>query len=84
MTILIHFNDKNDIPQTYTISGTSQDLNNELQKFKKDNNFFGILNNLKYIESKGYEVPKHIYKGKLVASIGEKIVIKTIYLINVS
>ena len=38
MTILIHFNDKNDIPQTYTISGTSQDLNNELQKFKKYNN----------------------------------------------
>ena len=40
--------------------------------------------NLKYIESKGYEVPKHIYRGKMVASIGEKIVIKTIYLINVS
>lgn len=38
MTILIHFNDKNDIPQTYTISGTKQDLDNELQKFKKDNN----------------------------------------------
>ena len=36
-----------------------------------------VARNLKYIESKGYEVPKHIYKGKLVASIGEKIVIKT-------
>ena len=33
--------------------------------------------NAKYLEAKGYKVPKPIYRGKPVASIGEKIVVKT-------
>ena len=38
MTVLIHYIDKDDRPQTYTISGTKQDLDNQLAEFKKQNN----------------------------------------------